>query len=269
MDTPAVLFVDDEEGVLRALKRLFRRENVEVLTAQSGSEGLAILEQRPVHVVVSDQRMTEMPGTEFLKRVRNLYPATVRCILSGYAEMDSVVAAINDGNVTRFMAKPWVDDELKTVLRECVDIAEEFANDRRTRESLENQTFALQRERAQYADLLELQESLLRSSRDVLDHLPVAVAVLDQLHRVIYMNRLFAGEFGQLPGAELGSLAGEPWRSAAQSPEPGDMALKINGVTHSARIASVDVGRQPHTLIVLSLPVGSQATDAQTEEGSS
>ena len=267
MDTPAVLFVDDEEGVLRALKRLFRRENLEVLTAQSGSEGLAILQERPVHVVVSDQRMTGMNGTEFLKKVRNLYPATVRCILSGYAEMDSVVAAINDGNVTRFMAKPWIDDELKVVLRECIDIAEGYANDRRTRESLENQTFALQQERAQYADLLELQESLLRSSRDVLDHLPVAVAALDDLHRIIYMNRLFAGEFGQLPGAELGSLAGEPWNSAARSPESGDMTLQINGAAHPARTARVEVGGQPHTLIVLSLP-NLQSHSSQTKEGS-
>lgn len=264
MSAPAVLFVDDEEGVLRALKRLFRRENVEVLTAQSGPEGLAILEERSVHVVVSDQRMTGMPGTEFLRKVRDLYPATVRCILSGYAEMDSVVAAINDGNVTRFMAKPWVDDELKAVLRECVDIAEGFADDQRTRESLESQAFALQQERAQYADLLELQESLLRSSRDVLDHLPVAVAALDDLHRIIYMNRLFAGEFGHLPGAELGSLAGEPWLSAAQDPAPGDVAMTVGGAAHPARIASVEVGGQPHTLIVLSLPFTSQ-----TKEGTS
>ncbi|MEO1245674.1 MAG: response regulator [Pseudomonadota bacterium] len=251
---PTILFVDDEEGVLRALKRLFRKENADVLTAQSGPEGLGILEDRPVHVVVSDQRMTGMSGTEFLKQVRNRYPATVRCILSGYAEMDSVVAAINDGNVTRFIAKPWDDDELKAVLRECLDIAEGLAKDRRTRESLENKAFALQQESAQYAELLELQESLLRSSRDVLDHLPIAVAALDGLCRIIYMNRLFAGEFGHLPGAELGSLAGEPWRSAASDDKPGDTTLSIDDVGHPARTARVEIGGQPHTLIALSLP---------------
>jgi len=247
MTTPTILFVDDDEGVLRALKRLFRRDNLEVLIAQSGADGLAILDNRPVHVVVAEQRLTGMSGTEFLKRVREQYPSTVRCILSGYAEMDAVVAAINDGNVARFIAKPWVDEELRAALGECVDIAEDIANDRRTLESL-------QQECAQYAELLALQDPLLQASRDVLDRLPVAIAAVDGSSRIIYTNRLFAAEFGHLSGAALGSPAGEPWRSAADRTEGGDTTVRIDNVIHPARTARVDIGGHPHTLIALSLP---------------
>ena len=247
MTAPAILFVDDEAGVLRALRRLFRRDPIEVLAARSGPEGLAILEGRPVHVVVAEQRLTGMSGTEFLRLVRERHPTTVRCILSGYAELESVVAAINDGNVARFIAKPWVDEELKAALGECVDIAEDIANDRRTLESL-------QHECAQYAELLALQNPLLQASRDVLDRLPVALAAVDGSSRIIYTNRLFADEFGHLPGAALGAPAGEPWRTAADRAEGGDTTIRIDNVAHPARTARVDIGGHPHTLIALSLP---------------
>ena len=119
MNKPIVLFVDDETSVLRALNRLFRKENVTIMTAPSAAEGLKLLDQHSISVVVTDQRMTEMCGTDFLKNVRASYPDTVRCILSGYAEMDSVIAAINDGNVYRFIYKPWDDTEIIGAVNEC------------------------------------------------------------------------------------------------------------------------------------------------------
>ena len=165
MSKPIILFVDDETSVLRAMNRLFRKQNVTVLTAPSGAQGLELLDQHSISVVVSDQRMTKMCGTDFLKKVRAWYPDTVRCILSGYAEMDSVIAAINDGNVYRFMYKPWDDTEIVATVNECLTVAVSKAKERRDRASLEIRATALEQESVQFAELIELQKTLLNSPR--------------------------------------------------------------------------------------------------------
>lgn len=108
-----VLFVDDEIDILSSIKRNLRREGYEVITASGATEAFSLLARHAVQVVVSDQRMPEMEGTEFLSRVRNLYPQTVRMVLSGHAEISAVTDAINKGAVYRFMLKPWDDQKLK------------------------------------------------------------------------------------------------------------------------------------------------------------
>ena len=112
-----LLLVDDELNVLAALKRLFRREGYRVLTANSAQEGLELLAMQPVQVIVSDQRMPGMNGVEFLSRVKDLYPRTVRIVLSGYAEIATVTDAINKGAIWRFFTKPWDDDLLREEVR--------------------------------------------------------------------------------------------------------------------------------------------------------
>lgn len=108
-----VLFVDDEANILASLKRTLRREGYEILTAGSAAEGLSLLATHDIQVIVSDQRMPEMNGTEFLSRVKSLYPETVRMVLSGYSEITAVTDAINKGAVYRFMLKPWDTEMLK------------------------------------------------------------------------------------------------------------------------------------------------------------
>ncbi|TWI70191.1 PAS domain S-box-containing protein/diguanylate cyclase (GGDEF)-like protein [Pseudoduganella lurida] len=115
--TPTLLLVDDEPGVLRALERAFRRESYQVLLAHSAAEALELLALHDVQVVVSDQRMPEMSGTDFLARARELYPDTVRIILSGYADHASIKDAINRGAIYQFLSKPWDDEELRQVVR--------------------------------------------------------------------------------------------------------------------------------------------------------
>jgi response regulator RpfG family c-di-GMP phosphodiesterase len=111
-----ILIVDDEPEVLHSLKNLLRYD-YHVFTATSGADGLHILETEVVHLVMTDQRMPEMTGVEMLKRVKNEFPAAIRLIFTGYAEVKSVIAAINQGNVFRFLTKPWEPEELLTVLR--------------------------------------------------------------------------------------------------------------------------------------------------------
>lgn len=108
-----LLLLDDEDNVLRALVRLFRRDGYKVLTASTVREAFDLLASNPVQVIVSDQRMPDMSGTEFLAKVRELYPDTVRMVLSGYTDLATITEAINRGSIYRFLTKPWNDDELR------------------------------------------------------------------------------------------------------------------------------------------------------------
>ncbi|TFW22056.1 EAL domain-containing protein [Massilia arenosa] len=116
---PTLLIVDDNVNVLASLHRLFRRDNYKVLTAVSPAEGFELLALNPVHVIVCDQRMPLMSGTEFLSKVKEMYPETVRIILSGYTAVDSVLDSINRGSIYRFYTKPWDDDALRENIRQA------------------------------------------------------------------------------------------------------------------------------------------------------
>jgi diguanylate cyclase (GGDEF)-like protein/PAS domain S-box-containing protein len=114
-----LLLVDDEENILRSLVRLFRREGYIVLTASTVGQAFSLLASHDVQVILSDQRMPECSGTEFLGRVKDLYPDTVRLILSGYTDLSTVTDAINHGSIYRFLTKPWDDNDLRAHIREA------------------------------------------------------------------------------------------------------------------------------------------------------
>jgi response regulator RpfG family c-di-GMP phosphodiesterase len=130
-DQPAprtILLLDDEENVLRALVRLLRRDNYNVLTATRPREALELLAANPVQVILSDQRMPEQSGTEFLFHVKEIYPDTVRLILSGYSDLASLTDAINRGAIYRYIAKPWDDEDLRRQIREAFRLVETRAS---------------------------------------------------------------------------------------------------------------------------------------------
>ena len=108
-----LLLLDDEPNVLSALQRTLHREGYRILATTRPAEAFELLAQNHVGVIVSDQRMPDMSGTEFLGRVRELYPDTVRIVLSGYAELSSVMDAINRGAIYKFFTKPWEDEKLR------------------------------------------------------------------------------------------------------------------------------------------------------------
>jgi diguanylate cyclase (GGDEF)-like protein/PAS domain S-box-containing protein len=111
-----ILLVDDEPSILSALKRLLRREGYIILTAETGMEGLNLLASNEVGVVISDARMTPTNGPDFLSKVREMYPDSVRIILSGYTDLQSITEAVNKGEIYKFMTKPWEDDKLLKVV---------------------------------------------------------------------------------------------------------------------------------------------------------
>jgi len=112
-----LLLVDDDVNVLSSLHRLFRRDNYRILTAMSPAEGFELLALHQVHVIVCDQRMPGMSGTEFLSKVKELYPETIRIILSGYTGLEAVLDSINRGAIYRFYTKPWDDTQLRDNIR--------------------------------------------------------------------------------------------------------------------------------------------------------
>jgi diguanylate cyclase (GGDEF)-like protein len=115
-----LLLVDDEEDVIASLERLLRYDGYNILHANSGRQGLEMLAKHNIGVVISDQRMPEMSGVEFLAQVKELYPETVRIVLSGSADFDSVREAINQGAIYKFFSKPWDNEVLR------VDVMEAF-----------------------------------------------------------------------------------------------------------------------------------------------
>lgn len=123
-DLPAikVLFVDDEENILTSLRRLTMNEDFEILLANSAAEALDLLKgAENVALIVSDQRMPDMTGVEFLAKARNAAPDALRIILTGYADINATIDAINIGGAYRYLSKPWVDEDMLEVLRDGVN----------------------------------------------------------------------------------------------------------------------------------------------------
>ncbi len=112
-----LLLVDDEPAILAAIKRMLRGEGCRILTAGSGMEALDILASNEVGVVISDARMPEMSGADFLDKVREIYPETVRIMLSGYTDLQAITDAVNKGEIFRFLTKPWEDEKLVDTIR--------------------------------------------------------------------------------------------------------------------------------------------------------
>jgi two-component system response regulator HupR/HoxA len=121
MEKRRVLFVDDEEKILKALERSLLDEPYEALFANSGKEALEVLKREQVHVLVTDMRMPEMTGLKLVRIVKKEYPYVIRLVLSGYTDIETLLAAINEGEIFRFITKPWKDEELKTTIRQTIE----------------------------------------------------------------------------------------------------------------------------------------------------
>ncbi|MFA7399833.1 MAG: HD domain-containing phosphohydrolase [Sideroxydans sp.] len=115
-----ILFVDDEANILSSLKRLFRPHGYTIFTAEGGAQGLEIMERESIDLVVSDMRMPEMNGAQFLEKVREKWPDTVRILLTGYAEIGATIDAINKGQIYRYVSKPWEDNDITLIVRHAL-----------------------------------------------------------------------------------------------------------------------------------------------------
>jgi signal transduction histidine kinase len=117
-----ILFVDDEEEILGSLKRLLYKEKELYNFANSAKKGLELLEEHQYSVVIADMRMAEMNGVEFLSKVQSLYPDTIRIVLSGYADIDMILGAVNDGKIWQYITKPWRNSDLLILIKNALEI---------------------------------------------------------------------------------------------------------------------------------------------------
>lgn len=205
-----ILLVDEEINITNALKRTLHRDGYSVLTANTAEEGLALLAQHEVGVIISGQRMPHMSGLEFLQQVKLLYPKTLRIVLSGYTELESITKTINEGAIYKFLTKPWDDDLLRDNIREAFQYYDmEQENLRLTRElqSANNELSILNQNLEQkVADKTrEIVHSinLLQISQEILEHLPVGIIGIDEQDMIVASNRCSDALFRQAPGACL------------------------------------------------------------------
>src|SRR3990167_3077677 len=193
---PQLLLLDDEPNILAALRRTLRRDGWRVHATTSPQEALDILAAHPVGVVVSDQRMPQMPGTEFLRQVRQQYPETVRILLSGYSEIGAVTAAINEGAVWKYLSKPWDDEALRDQVRLAFDEHRALRQVRQQHaQALQTHT-RLQAEVSRRDSQLAMGAQALASAREVLLDLPVAVLGVDPDAMIVLSNAVADSLFG-------------------------------------------------------------------------
>ncbi|MDY6988068.1 MAG: response regulator [Thermodesulfobacteriota bacterium] len=177
-----VLCVDDENNILNSLKRLLRKEGYNLLTASSGGDGLKILEESDVHLVICDQRMPGMSGTDFLASVKEKYPDAIRIVLTGYTEVDTITESINKGHIYKFFLKPWNDQSLKLEIRQALEQYDLIQANKSLHKRILEQNEELKTINENLEELvrqrtedLEIQNHALELSRAMLEELPVPI----------------------------------------------------------------------------------------------
>jgi signal transduction histidine kinase len=191
-----ILFVDDEQRILHALKRCLHKEPYQCRFAVGGAEALAMLSRQPFDVVVSDMRMPKMTGVELLKQVAMHYPETLRLVLSAWTDSNDILDAINEGHIYRYIIKPWDDRTLKTVLRQAVEVKELQVKNRELMERLRQSNRELERQVEQRtAELLkirniaEIGKYASQIVHNLNNPLHVISGIIDLLHRSIEKQR--------------------------------------------------------------------------------
>jgi len=173
-----ILLVDDEANVLSALQRALFEEEYEVLTAESGEDGLKLLLSHRVKVIISDERMPGMDGSEFLSLVREKYPETVRIMLTGHASLESAMKAVNCGGIYRFFTKPWQELDLKMAISSAIEKYDLEEENRRLLRTIKHQ--------AMEKKMLERQfPGISRLKKDVTGHFVLPDISVDELAQII------------------------------------------------------------------------------------
>ncbi|WP_284617953.1 EAL domain-containing protein [Aquabacterium humicola] len=221
-----LLLVDDEENILAALRRLLRAEGWLVLSATSAEQALQLMARHEVDVILSDQRMPGMTGVELLRRAKALYPDTIRLVLSGYTELQSITDAINEGAIYKFLAKPWDDEQLRAHLREAFGLKEMGDQNRR----LDREVQVANRELAELNGRLQSLLSAQReqnqrevgsreAAQELLDAVPVPVFGIDDEGLLVFANapaQALCGRGGDLLGAPATEQLPQALRQALQ-----------------------------------------------------
>lgn len=235
-----LLFVDDEANILSSLKRLFRPFGYRIFTAESGALGLEIMQREAIDLVVSDMRMPEMNGAQFLEKVRAKWPDTVRILLTGYAEISATIDAINKGQIYRYVSKPWDDNDIALIIKHALQqkVLE------REKLRLENLTLK------QNAELKDLNENLETKVNERTEELRKAMASLEVMHDKLKKGFITSIRvFSNLIEMREGGMAGHSRRVADLA---RSLAQKLG--MNSAEIQNVFLAGLLHDVGKIGLP---------------
>lgn len=202
---PVLLFVDDEANILSSLKRLFRPLGYRIFTAESGAAGLQLLGQHPIDLIISDMRMPEMNGAQFLEQARQQWPDTIRILLTGYADISSTIAAINKGEIYRYIAKPWDDNDIALIVKHALE-----------RKNLEQEKKRLEAlTQRQNEELKDLNANLEARVKARTEELRQAMGFLESAHKRLKENFITSLKvFSNLMELREGVMAGHSRRVA-------------------------------------------------------
>jgi CheY-like chemotaxis protein len=211
MQSNHLLLVDDDPNLLVSLVRLLKKEGYDVHSAHSAREAFDILANHPIDVVLSDHRMPEMSGTEFLEQVKDLYPHTVRLVLSGFAELDSVTEAINRGAIYKYLTKPIDDQDLRANIREAFQRHDMEQQNNRLKIELEHANaelvqlnHILEQRVIERNDRIQRDNDFRHVIQEVFDHLPVGILGIDVSGDVMLINRIAAVHLDLGQGMAIG-----------------------------------------------------------------
>ncbi|WP_181358780.1 response regulator [Pseudothauera lacus] len=200
-----LLLVDDEANIVAALRRLLRRDGYTLLSAGSGEEGLALLATQAVDVILSDQRMPGMSGVEFLRQAKILRPDTVRLVLSGYTELQSITNAINEGAIFKFLTKPWDDEQLRANIAEAFSFKRLADENRRLSTQLREANAQLERMLADKQGQIVRERRTMGVLHELLQVLPWPLLGVDEAGMVVAAN----AQLENLLGSAAALLGGD------------------------------------------------------------
>lgn len=257
---PTLLLVDDEDNVLAALRRALRNEGYRILSTHDPVEALALADAmanrgEEIDVVLSDQRMAAMSGVEFLRRIKTSHPDTVRLVLSGYADLQTITDAINEGSIYKFLNKPWDDAQLKAILREAFQRKTMKDENRRLTNELAEANARLTVANEDLRQLLEekqrqnlIIESALDTTREIIQLIPWPVLGVDDEGMIALANPAAIARFGRcdtLLGMPAEECLPAPLTDCLDGPLPGSGALVLDGRAY--RIVCRTMGRDSHS----------------------
>ncbi len=245
-----ILCVDDEKNVLRSIERIFLDDDYVIHTATSAGEGLEILRNKaPIQIVISDYRMPGTNGVDFLRDVCENWPDTVRIVLSGYADMAAVVSAVNEGQIYKFIPKPWNDDELRITLSNALERYFLHKKNNQLTDELKKRNEELREINQNLEKLVEertaelrFQNRVLTHSQNILDTLPVGVLGVDPEGLIVQCNqegtRLLTGDGTRVIGRYASDLFPEgldPFINRVQEQGASSEVLSIRDTSLNAR----------------------------------
>lgn len=266
---PTLLLVDDEDNILAALQRLLRREAYRIVLSHGPEQALELIAElkrkgEPVDVILSDQRMPTMSGVEFLRRIRDDYPETVRLVLSGYTDLQSVTDAINEGAIYKFLTKPWDDENLKANLREAFQRKAMRDENQRLTHELAEANARLTEANDELHKLLEdkklqnqMIESALDATQEVIQLIPWPIVGVDDGGMIAMANSAAESQFGRgdsLLGIPVARALPAELTALLSNPPGRPETTLLDGQPYRVVCRTMGLRSQSHGLLLALLP---------------